>query len=381
MWVANDRWSANLLRYRCLNLRNTMHKPPLLTVVIPSFQRCNLLRRAVSSLNQSGCEEIVVLISDNASSDGTEEYVRSLNHPFRLQYIRNAENIGLLKNLFQASLAVSTPYQLWLTDDDYLFEGSLRKVLNAIKLNPDCGFGLSHVHSLEEDAAPSAVPMHIIGPSYVNHQIEGGVEAVIDYARYAWVYSRQMYRTDCIDFSFWRRHLLNSYIPLLIAGRVLSQYPCFYLADSIVAHTVCNKVYWEELGDTPLEIRIRTATDYCQAFRAIFDDAVPTLAIQNAIHNWELGCHESYDSSFRQLLGSLQAGASYRVLRKNLGVPKPLARDLVVRSRSKIYRKAARFQSKWIMNRCVTCRYLPVSSGRRWVDRRWWSRARVTDVN
>lgn len=64
---------------------------PLLTIGIPTFNRLGLLRRAVKSALDQDCGDLEILIADNASPDGTEEYCRELaaREP-AVRYIRHS---------------------------------------------------------------------------------------------------------------------------------------------------------------------------------------------------------------------------------------------------------------------------------------------------
>lgn len=58
-----------------------MNTDPLVSVYIPTHNRCHLLRRAVESVFKQSYKNIELLIVDDASSDDTCHYLDSLNHP------------------------------------------------------------------------------------------------------------------------------------------------------------------------------------------------------------------------------------------------------------------------------------------------------------
>jgi glycosyltransferase involved in cell wall biosynthesis len=67
-----------------------------------------------------------VVISDNASTDGTQDYIKERfgNHP-GIAYKRNAENIGPVMNFGKVIEAASNAHIFFLTDDDILLAGAL----------------------------------------------------------------------------------------------------------------------------------------------------------------------------------------------------------------------------------------------------------------
>lgn len=70
---------------------------PELSICIPTYNRVELLARTLPTIQNQTFGGFELIIVDNASTDGTEEYVRAVRDP-RLRYVRNAESLGLLGN-------------------------------------------------------------------------------------------------------------------------------------------------------------------------------------------------------------------------------------------------------------------------------------------
>ena len=74
----------------------------LLSICIPTFNRCKLLDRLIKSITEqeSFNNSIEIIISDNCSTDNTKrivsKYLLSYNN---IRYYRNDENIGMEKNI------------------------------------------------------------------------------------------------------------------------------------------------------------------------------------------------------------------------------------------------------------------------------------------
>ncbi len=103
------------------------------SVVITTYNRLDLLKRAINSaLEQTiECEIIVV---DDCSKDGTEEYVKSLGD--RLIYHRTTSNQGHAGTM---NLGVQNAQGDWIKpvdDDDYLAPNSIEEMIKAITLHP-----------------------------------------------------------------------------------------------------------------------------------------------------------------------------------------------------------------------------------------------------
>jgi glycosyltransferase involved in cell wall biosynthesis len=103
------------------------------SIVITTYNRLPLLRRAVeSALAQTWpCE---VIVADNGSTDGTQEYVRSLGD--RVIYHRSPTNLG---HSGAMNAGVSVAQGDWIKpvdDDDYLAPNCIEKMALAIAGRP-----------------------------------------------------------------------------------------------------------------------------------------------------------------------------------------------------------------------------------------------------
>lgn len=108
-----------------------------LAICIPTYNRGNFLLECLQSIVLSirGYEkDIEVIISDNASTDNTEDIVRTMKKEFSfIRYYKNKENLGAEKN-FYVAINYSVAEYIWiLGDDDKIAENALQKVLDMIK--------------------------------------------------------------------------------------------------------------------------------------------------------------------------------------------------------------------------------------------------------
>lgn len=115
------------------------------SVVISTYNRLKMLQRAIDSLlNQTIACEIVV--SDDCSSDGTQEYVKNLaaelglsasRSKWRLIYHRNSHNQGHAATVNAGVTISSGDWIKFLDDDDYLAPNCLEEMEKAISLKKD----------------------------------------------------------------------------------------------------------------------------------------------------------------------------------------------------------------------------------------------------
>ena len=129
-----------------------MPDPQEITVVIPTYNRSALLRRAAESVLVEHRVPIVLQVFDNASTDDTEAVVRGLmaQDP-RVKYVRRSENVGSIGNYQRALAAVDTPYFVPLADDDWLLPDFLKDAHDLLQADPDAGAAVFVAEHLDEE--------------------------------------------------------------------------------------------------------------------------------------------------------------------------------------------------------------------------------------
>lgn len=112
-----------------------MIKKPLITVGIPTFNRCNELDNSLKAIYNeivSLDQHIELLISDNNSNDNTKEIIDKWSKKLKITYIKNLKNIGFDRNVDNVMKHASGDYVLIMSDDDILIKGSLKLYLDAL---------------------------------------------------------------------------------------------------------------------------------------------------------------------------------------------------------------------------------------------------------
>ena len=109
---------------------------PLLSICIPTYNRCQYLKKNLDYFVAHNSGDIEIIICDNASSDETAHVVTDViesNCLDNFTYIRNEFNIGPDAN-FKKVLSMSKgTYTLLLGDDDFLNDSFLDEFLGALK--------------------------------------------------------------------------------------------------------------------------------------------------------------------------------------------------------------------------------------------------------
>jgi glycosyltransferase involved in cell wall biosynthesis len=112
---------------------------PFFTVVIPTHNRSNLLKRAVESVIDQTFENFELIIVDDHSTDGTSSVVKSLADP-RIRYMLNCRTKGACGARNTGIFAAKGKWVAFLDDDDVWLPEKLRyQYEKAINVNHTIG--------------------------------------------------------------------------------------------------------------------------------------------------------------------------------------------------------------------------------------------------
>ena len=129
----------------------------LVSVCLPVRNGGEHLEQAIHSVLAQDYEELELLISDNASTDHTEDLCRELaaSNP-RIVYHRLAENIGLLNNFIAAMHLSSGMFFRWIGHDDWLPPSSISKSVLPLQEDDSRILATTGVAYTDEDGVTSS---------------------------------------------------------------------------------------------------------------------------------------------------------------------------------------------------------------------------------
>jgi glycosyltransferase involved in cell wall biosynthesis len=113
------------------------------SICIPTYNRCqhltNCLQSIVSNKGRATLD-FEVCVSDNRSTDDTEQVVRRAQAHIDIKYRRNAQNLGIPRN-FLSVVEMATGEFVWLIgDDDLLVPSALEELCKLIDEHPKVDF-------------------------------------------------------------------------------------------------------------------------------------------------------------------------------------------------------------------------------------------------
>jgi GT2 family glycosyltransferase len=127
-------------------------KPPKVTALVVSYNRKDLLQRAIEALERSEARatfEIVVV--DNGSTDGSQSLEN--DHP-KARFIRIPRNFGLTKALNVGVRGSEGEYILFLHDDTEVMPETVRILTEILETRPEAGAVCPLLVDTENHPAP-----------------------------------------------------------------------------------------------------------------------------------------------------------------------------------------------------------------------------------
>ncbi len=132
---------------------NSMEKidNPLISVVIPTHNRKDLLPRAIKSAQNQTYKNIEIIVVSDGSTDGTDEIMKEIeNQDRRICYISYKPGKGGNYARNTGIKAAKGEYVAFLDDDDEWHKDKLEKQINIVKSDPSIGLVCCGINSITE---------------------------------------------------------------------------------------------------------------------------------------------------------------------------------------------------------------------------------------
>lgn len=111
------------------------------TIILTTFRRPDLLRRAIRSILGQTQADFRLSIYDNGSGDSTGDVVREFQRTDpRIELFQRPANIAPYDNVSDAIARVETPFFTICADDDFLFPDHLATLQPVLAADPDLAY-------------------------------------------------------------------------------------------------------------------------------------------------------------------------------------------------------------------------------------------------
>lgn len=169
---------------------------PKVSFVVPCYRLGHLLGECLTSILTQTCGDLEVLVLDDCSPDDTAAVAASFTDP-RVRYLRNAQNLGHLRN-YNEGVRLARGDYIWLVSADDLLRrpNALETYLALIESDDRIGYVFGPAMELVDGVEQGLAPYSVLGAS--NRVLEGRTflrQSLLDQNRV--VAASVMARTEC----------------------------------------------------------------------------------------------------------------------------------------------------------------------------------------
>lgn len=177
---------------------------PLVSVIIPTYNQENFLKRAVESALSQDYENIEIIISDDHSSDSTFSVANTFAFNERVVVCRNATNMGRVRNYHHAlydlchgEWVVNLDGDDFFTDNHFISE-AVARIVQAGKMGKQVGFYMASQRKILKGST-IALRNKVNGTRLIDsHEFFSGLFTQYFMSHLATIYNRPMALT--LDF-------------------------------------------------------------------------------------------------------------------------------------------------------------------------------------
>jgi glycosyltransferase involved in cell wall biosynthesis len=126
--------------------------PPIVSVIIPTYNRGRLLREAVQSVLAQTFADWELIVVDDGSTDDTEQFVRDLYDPrIRFVFLAHSGSAGSVRNAGVARARGT--WIAFLDSDDLWPPQKIERQLAAVEANPRCLWSCTGFSFIDDQGA------------------------------------------------------------------------------------------------------------------------------------------------------------------------------------------------------------------------------------
>lgn len=200
------------------------------TAVVVTYNRLNLLMECIDALKSQTYNLSHIVIVNNASTDGTEEYLNKLRDSKVIIFnsTKNLGGAGGFSKGIRVALQETNDDFIWIMDDDTIPTSSALQAMIAVGArNPKFGFICSEVRGLDDTTMNLPVPVRDW-----NNDLRDGVVKVDEASFVSLLIRSQVVRKVGLPFA----KFFIWFDDAEYTNRISRVYSSYYASNSIVIH-------------------------------------------------------------------------------------------------------------------------------------------------
>ncbi len=150
-------------------------KLPKVSVGLPTYNRAVTLKQAIESVLNQDYANIELIISDNASTDQTQEICEGFScNDRRVKYIRQEHNRGPTLNFKEVLDKSSGEFFMWLSDDDWISSSYINECVKTLLRENDLSIAAGKTIYYFQDNS-------FYEGKKINHSQDSGLNRLLDF--------------------------------------------------------------------------------------------------------------------------------------------------------------------------------------------------------
>ncbi|TSC84153.1 MAG: hypothetical protein G01um101417_309 [Parcubacteria group bacterium Gr01-1014_17] len=232
---------------------HTERRHPLVSIGVPTYNRADLLQLTLDSLLAQTDKNVEIIISDNASTDGTEALCRAYaDRENRIFYFRQEKNRGQMNNYSFLLQKARGKYFMWAQDDDSIDQNYVEVLTDVLEKNPEYSVALSHYYE-KRVGALTPLPIRAITHDYTHKSYRELYERCL-YGKISALLLYGLYRTACIKVLYARQLPLTFNNLLLWMSELVLAVKVYSVPLLLYTHTQDVRSHEARQPDGPLTL-------------------------------------------------------------------------------------------------------------------------------
>ncbi|AFY46355.1 glycosyl transferase [Nostoc sp. PCC 7524] len=254
---------------------NINSSEPLVSVIIPTYNRPEYLQQAIASAIKQTYQNIEIIVSDNCSPENPQAIVESFQDS-RIKFWRHPENIGMLPNQMNAFKMAQGKYVASLHDDDIWHEDFLAKLIPYLEADSSLVLAFSDQDVIDSQGKINLQQTEVYTHAYKRDKLAQGVYQ--NFAQIGLIDKSIPTASACVI----RNHIINwDTIPSEVGGMwdlyltylcCISGYGVYYYPERLTQYREHEQTDTQLSGSRNAQAKIRKAQSEIFCYKIFMED-------------------------------------------------------------------------------------------------------------
>lgn len=218
---------------------------PLVCICVPTHNAVSTIRETLESILAQTYSNLVVHVSDNASTDDTLKVIESIEDP-RITIHRNTENVGGEGNFNRCIQLAEGRYTAIFHADDIYELDMVAKQVAFLEANPEAGAVFTEASTIDEmgnKIGEIRLPKGVASSDGL-YDFATMLKAVLRHSNF-FICPSVMVRTQVYqqEIKCWRGELFKSSADLDLWLRILQHHPIGYLPERLMRYRISGNQF------------------------------------------------------------------------------------------------------------------------------------------